>query len=179
MRTCTRGAPRGKHPPLSPLGGRGRPQQGLGAIVLGIGAIAVRGWRVGRDGEDTREHLRNRRALRPATQECKTDLGKQVSLHGICITFPKFRFFCRENVDLRTFQNNRILLFLLWATLPCTLAWCDLISKHLRFINSVPGNILHSTTFLSLVGVEVLQIRLKSETPPAHRVGSGLRFQST
>ena len=27
------------------------------------------------------------------TQECRTDLGKQVSSHGICMNFPKFRFF--------------------------------------------------------------------------------------
>jgi hypothetical protein len=36
----------------------------------------------------------------PTTQECRIDLGEQVSSHGICTNFPKFRFFCRENVHL-------------------------------------------------------------------------------
>jgi len=35
-----------------------------------------------------------------ATQECRADLGKQVSSHGTCANFPKFRFFCGENVNL-------------------------------------------------------------------------------
>jgi hypothetical protein len=44
----------------------------------------------------------------PSTQECKTDLGKQVNLHGIRTNFPKVRSISGENVDLKTFQNSQI-----------------------------------------------------------------------
>ena len=58
----------------------------------------------------------------PTTQECKTDLGKQVSSHGICMNFPKFRFFLGRMLTY-TFQDSQIWLFLQWATLPYNLAW--------------------------------------------------------
>ena len=54
----------------------------------------------------------------PTTQECRADLGKQVSLHGTGGNFPKFRFFCEENVHLSTYKIVRSDYFYYTALCP-------------------------------------------------------------
>lgn len=76
----------------------------------------------------------------PATQERKARLGKQVSSHVICNSFPKFHFFLWGEYQLVNFQKTRIPDFLLHGTLPYNLGW--LCTQRKRIIvsshNAIP-----------------------------------------